>query len=179
MPEDERVSVLRVTTVCSGNICRSPIAEYVLRQALEDAGLGHAVVVDSAGIGGWHTGDPADRRARQVLQAHGYDGEPHRAQQITRSWFDVAGSDTAPDLLLAMDTTHYDDLVRLAPAGVEVAMMRAFDPALSGVPHPSDELDVPDPYYGAYDGFEDVLAMIEAATPGTVERIRELLAEQR
>ena len=74
------MSVLRVTTVCSGNICRSPIAEYVLRQALEDAGLGHAVVVDSAGIGGWHTGDPADRRARQVLNAHGYDGEPHRAR---------------------------------------------------------------------------------------------------
>lgn len=176
MPEDERVSFLRVTTVCSGNICRSPIAEYVLRRALEDAGLGHAVVVDSAGIGGWHTGDPADRRARQVLRAHGYDGEPHRAQQITRSWY---AEDAGPDLLLAMDSTHHDDLVRLAPPGVEVVMMRAFDPALAGVPHPSDELDVPDPYYGAYDGFEDVLAMIEAATPGTVDRIRELLAEQR
>jgi protein-tyrosine phosphatase len=176
MPEDERVSVLRVTTVCSGNICRSPIAEYVLRQALEDAGLGHVVVVDSAGIGGWHVGDPADRRARQVLRAHGYDGDPHRAQQITRGWY---AEDDGPDLLLAMDTTHYDDLVRLAPPGVEVVMMRAFDPALADVPHPSDELDVPDPYYGSYDGFEDVLAMIEAATPGTVERIRELLADQR
>lgn len=169
------MSVLRVTTVCSGNICRSPIAEYVLRRALEDAGLGHAVEVDSAGIGGWHVGDPADRRARQVLRAHGYDGDPHRAQQITRSWY---AEDAGPDLLLAMDSTHYDDLVRLAPAGVEVVMMRAFDPALSGVPHPSDELDVPDPYYGAYDGFEDVLAMIEAATPGTVDRIRALLAER-
>jgi protein-tyrosine phosphatase len=165
-----------VTTVCSGNICRSPIAEYVLRAALEDAGLGHAVVVDSAGIGGWHVGDPADRRARQVLRAHGYDGEPHRAQQITRGWYAEADG---PDLLLAMDTTHYDDLVRLAPPGVEVVMMRAFDPALADVAHPSDDLDVPDPYYGSYDGFEDVLAMIEAATPGAVERIRELLADQR
>lgn len=170
------MTVLRVTTVCSGNICRSPIAEYVLRTALEDAGLGHAVAVDSAGIGGWHVGDPADRRARQVLRAHGYDGDPHRAQQITRSWFD---GDDGPDLLLAMDRTHYDDLVRLAPSGVEVVMMRALDPALSDVPHPSDELDVPDPYYGPYGGFEDVLAMIEAATPGTVARIRELLAARR
>jgi protein-tyrosine phosphatase len=169
------VSTLRVTTVCSGNICRSPIAEYVLRRALEDAGLGHAVVVDSAGIGGWHVGGPADRRARQVLRAHGYDGDPHRAQQITRSWF---GDDDGPDLLLAMDESHYDDLVRLAPPDVEVAMMRTFDPALTGVEHPSRELDVPDPYYGADDGFEEVLAMIEAATPGTVARIRELLAER-
>ena len=171
------MSVLRVTTVCSGNICRSPIAEYVLRRALEDAGLGHAVHVDSAGIGAWHVGDPADRRARQVLRAHGYDGDPHRAQQITRGWY-ADDSAAGPDLLLAMDSTHYDDLVRLVPPGVEVVMMRAFDPALAGVPNPSHELDVPDPYYGAYDGFEDVLAMIEAATPGTVEHIRGLLADQ-
>ncbi len=172
MPEDEHV--LRVTTVCSGNICRSPIAEYVLRAALEDAGLGHAVVVDSAGIGGWHVGDPADRRARQVLREHGYDGDPHRAQQITRAWFD---REDAPDLLLAMDSSHYDDLLRLAPPGVEVALMRSFDPAYAGLPRDDVDLDVPDPYYGSYDGFEEVLAMIEAATPGTVQRIRELLAQ--
>lgn len=167
---------LRVTTVCSGNICRSPIAEYVLRAALEDAGLGHAVVVDSAGIGGWHVGEKADRRARQVLREHGYDGEPHRAQQITRAWF--ADASTAPDLLLAMDSSHYDDLLRLAPPGVEVALMRSFDPAYAGLPRDEVDLDVPDPYYGAYDGFEEVLAMIEAATPGTVDRIRELLARE-
>lgn len=164
----------RVTTVCSGNICRSPIAEYVLRRALEDAGLGHAVVVDSAGIGGWHAGDPADPRTRAVLRAHGYDGDPHRAQQITARWFH---RDDEPDLLLAMDTTHYDDLVRLAPHA-EVVMMRAFDPALAGVPHPSRDLDVPDPYYGGRDGFEDVLAMLEAATPGTVAHIRDRLSRR-
>jgi protein-tyrosine phosphatase len=162
---------LRVTTVCSGNICRSPIAEYVLRRALEEAGLGDDVVVDSAGIGAWHVGDPADRRAREVLRAHGYDGDPHRAQQITKRWFSTHDE---PDLLLAMDATHYDDLRRLAPHA-EVVMMRHFDPDLADLPHPSDELDVPDPYYGAMDGFEDVLAMIERATPGTVAHIRQLL----
>ena len=161
---------LRVTTVCSGNICRSPIAEYVLRRAVEEAGLGHAVVVDSAGVGGWHVGDPADPRTRRVLRAYGYDGDAHRAQQITRAWF-APDADDAPDLLLAMDAGHYDDLLRMAPDR-EVVMMRAFDPALVELAHPSRELDVPDPYYGGPDGFDEVLAMIEAATPGTLAHIR-------
>ncbi|MFN8167889.1 MAG: low molecular weight protein-tyrosine-phosphatase [Candidatus Nanopelagicales bacterium] len=165
-------SPLRVTAVCSGNICRSPIAEVVLRDALEEVGLGHAVVVDSAGIGAWHEGDPADPRTVAVLQRHGYDGTAHRAQQITASWFDA---DDAPDLLLAMDATHLRDLRRLAP-DADVVLMRAFDPALDP---DVDDLDVPDPYYGVAQDYEDVLTMIEAATPGTVTRIRELLADDR
>lgn len=167
--------LLRVTTVCSGNICRSPMAEVVLRNALDDAGLGHAVVVDSAGIGAWHVGEPADHRARATLRAHGYDGEAHRARQISAHWFH---RDDEPDLVLAMDASHYDDLARLAPHA-EVAMMRAFDPDLADVPHPSHDLDVPDPYYGVQDDYDQVLAMIEAATPGTVAHIRELLTHVR
>jgi protein-tyrosine phosphatase len=163
-------SPLRVTTVCSGNICRSPIAEVVLRDALDRAGLGHAVVVDSAGIGGWHAGDPADPRTVEVLRRHGYDGTAHRAQQITAQWFEP-DADPAPDLLLAMDATHLRDLRRLAP-DADVVLMRAFDPALDP---DHDDLDVPDPYYGVAQDYEDVLTMIEAATPGTVARIRELL----
>ena len=156
---------LRVTAVCSGNICRSPIAEVVLRAHLERAGLGHAVVVDSAGIGGWHVGDPADRRAVAALRRHGYDGSAHRAAQITRAWIDA---DDAPDLLLAMDATHLRDLQRLAP-GTPVHLVREFDPD-------ADDLDVPDPYYGPDSGFDDVLAMIEAATPGVVAHLRTELA---
>jgi protein-tyrosine phosphatase len=163
-------SPLRVTAVCSGNICRSPIAEIVLRDAVERAGLGHAVVVDSAGIGGWHVGEGADPRSVAVLRRHGYDGSAHRVQQITARWFDA---DDAPDLLLAMDSTHLRDLRRLAPVDAEVVLMRAFDPALDPE---VDDLEVPDPYYGSARDFEDVLAMIEAATPGTLVRIRELLA---
>ena len=163
---------LRVTAVCSGNICRSPIAEVVLRDAVERAGLGHAVVVDSAGIGGWHVGEPADPRSVGVLRRHGYDGTAHRVQQITAHWFDTGD---APDLLLAMDATHVHDLRRLAP-DAEVVLMRTFDPALAGLAAAGTDLDVPDPYYGATADFEDVLAMIEAATPGTLARIRELIA---
>jgi protein-tyrosine phosphatase len=166
---DRVSSPLRVTAVCSGNICRSPIAEIVLRDAVERAGLGHAVLVDSAGIGAWHVGEGADPRSVAVLARHGYDGRAHQVQQITARWFD---GDDAPDLLLAMDATHLRDLRRLAP-DAEVVLMRAFDPALDPE---VDDLDVPDPYYGSTRDFEDVLAMIEAATPGTLARIRELLA---
>jgi protein-tyrosine phosphatase len=155
-----------VTAVCSGNICRSPIAEYVLRAAVEEAGLGHAIVVDSAGVGAWHVGEGADRRSVQVLAKHGYDGSPHRVQQITSSWF---ADDTAPDLLLAMDSSHYAALRRMAP-DADVRMMRSFDPRLAA--RPDADLDVPDPYYGNGDGFEQVLTMIERATPGVVEYLR-------
>ena len=167
---DGRVSrPLRVTAVCSGNICRSPIAEYVLRAAVEDAGLGHAIVVDSAGVGAWHVGEGADSRSVKVLAKHGYDGSPHRVQQITSSWFDA---DDAPDLLLAMDSSHYAALRRMAPEA-DVRMMRSFDPRLAA--RPDADLDVPDPYYGSGDGFEQVLAMIERATPGVVEYLRDQL----
>jgi protein-tyrosine phosphatase len=160
-------SPLRVTAVCSGNICRSPIAEYVLRDAVERAGLAHAVVVDSAGVGAWHVGEGADPRSVRVLAAHGYDGSRHRVQQITRSWFDGPG---APDLLLAMDSSHDAALRRMAPSA-DVRLIRSFDPRPAGVA----DLDVPDPYYGHGDGFERVLAMIEAATPGVVAHLRTLL----
>ena len=159
-------SPLRVTAVCSGNICRSPIAEYVLRDAVDRAGLGHAIVVDSAGIGAWHVGEGADRRSLQVLARHGYDGSAHRVRQITRSWFD--GPD-APDLLLAMDSGHHDALLRMAP-DADVRLMRRFDPSLADAA--GADLDVPDPYYGSGDGFEQVLQMIEQATPGVLTHLK-------
>jgi protein-tyrosine phosphatase len=158
-----------VTAVCSGNICRSPIAEYVLRAAVDEAGLSHAIVVDSAGVGAWHVGDGADRRSVAVLAKHGYDGSAHRVQQITGSWF---GADDAPDLLLAMDSSHYAALRRMAP-DADVRMMRSFDRRVAAIP--GADLDVPDPYYGGANGFEDVLAMIERATPGVVTYLKHQL----
>ena len=158
----------RASVVCSGNICRSPIGEYVLRQALADAGLEHQVLVDSAGIGGWHVGDGADRRSVQVLAQHGLDARGHRVQQITPAWFAL---DDQPDLLLAMDTSHYAALRRIAP-DTPVHMYREFDPALEALPRGDIDLDVPDPYYGGRDGFDEVYAMIADATPGIVAHIR-------
>ena len=160
---------LRVTAVCSGNICRSPIAEYVLRAAVEGAGLSHAIVVDSAGVGAWHVGEGADRRSVAVLAKHGYDGSAHRVQQITRAWFDAPD---APDLLLAMDSSHDDALRRMAP-DADIRLMRSFDPGLAD--GAGAALDVPDPYYGNGDGFEHVLQMIQRATPGVVDYLKRQL----
>ena len=154
----------RITVVCLGNICRSPIGEAVLRQRLAAAGLSDRVAVDSAGTGDWHIGHPADPRSLAVLDAHGYDHD-HVARQIAPHWMDGI------DLLLAMDTANYRDLARMLPDGAdrpELRMMRAFDPALAGCPEPSADLDVPDPYYGGPEGFDEVLHMIEQAADGLV-----------
>lgn len=158
----------RITVVCLGNICRSPIAEAVLRDRLERAGLGHEVLVDSAGTGDWHKGHPADARARATLEAHGYALD-HRARQIDPSW--LAGT----DLLLAMDAANYADLLAMreqAGTDTPIHMLRSYDPALAGTTEPGPALEVPDPYYGSSDGFIEVLRMIEQAADGLVARLR-------
>src|SRR5450755_2384600 len=97
MPADSRARITapsprnpfgkyRVCLVCLGNICRSPMAEVVVRAELERAGLAGKVEVDSAGTGDWHVGGPMDRRARAELARRGYDGTSHRARQIDASW---------------------------------------------------------------------------------------------
>lgn len=149
----------RVCLVCMGNICRSPMAEVVLRRTLEDRGLGGRVVVESAGTGGWHAGDPMDERALGILAEHGYDGAAHRARQFTEDWFDRY------DLVLAMDRDNAANLRRLAPAGVEVRLFRSFDPGAPG------GAEVPDPYYGGREGFEEVLTMLETASEGVAKHI--------
>ena len=156
---------LHVCVVCSGNICRSPIGEQVLRSAIAEAGLDDQVRVSSAGTGDWHIGQGADRRAVKALRAAGY-GTDHRARQITPR--DLAGV----DLALAADHGHLHDLRRMTPDHAKIALLRSFDPA-------ADDDEVPDPYYGPDSGFARVLAMTEAAVPGIVEEIRRLLHERR
>lgn len=143
--------------VCSGNICRSPIAEKVFAAELERAGLAEGVRVSSAGTGGWHVGDPADDRAAAVLRAAGYPSE-HRARQVDA---EMLGA----DLVVALDDTHRRALVRAGASGVR--LLRSFDPAAP------DRAEVPDPYYGGDDGFDEVLAMIRAAVPGMLDWVRE------
>lgn len=167
MTSSQGGGVFRITTVCLGNICRSPMAEAVIRARLDDAGLGARVLVDSAGTDGWHIGEDADPRALQALRAAGYD-LVHSGRQITTEWFLGPGS---PDLLLTMDTSNYAAVTALAPdetARERVRMMRSFDPALAGLPAGDPRLDVPDPWYGDHDGFGEVLAMLEAAADGLV-----------
>jgi protein-tyrosine phosphatase len=150
-----------ISFVCSGNICRSPMAALVFGEHVRRAGLADRIRVTSAGIGPWHAGEPADPRARRVLAEHGYPTDHVAAQ--------VDDDHLSADLLLAMDTSHEKALRRLVGDTGRVRMFRSFDPAAGADPN------VPDPYYGGPDGFTDVLAMIEAAVPGLLAAVRERL----
>ncbi len=133
------------------------MAALVFGEHLRRAGLEDRVTVTSAGVGGWHVGEPADKRAARTLAGAGYP-TGHVAAQVGPEHLDA-------DLLVAMDSGHEAALIDLV-GGERVRMFRSFDPAANG------DLDVPDPYYGHRDGFAEVLAMIEAATPGLLDWVR-------
>lgn len=151
----------RVLVICSGNICRSPIAEHVLRAAVAEAGLADRVVVASAGTGDWHVGSAADRRAVAVLRAAGLTSD-HGARMMTAEDLDAA------DLVLAADRGHLGSIRRMVADPAKVRLLRSFDPD-------ADSDEVPDPYYGPDTGFDDVLAVTMAAVPGILDEIRRRL----
>jgi protein-tyrosine phosphatase len=161
--------VTRICFVCTGNICRSPMADVVLRR------LGAATVladgtpmagrldVTSAGTGNWHAGEPMDRRARAALARRGYEDHGHRARPFETAWFD------ATDLVVCLDRGHQQTLVSLARgrAGDDryldrLVMLRSFDPRAGGA------VDVPDPYYGDDRDFEACLDLVESGCRGLV-----------
>ncbi|MFF8968741.1 low molecular weight protein-tyrosine-phosphatase [Streptomyces sp. NPDC014995] len=153
----------RVCFVCTGNICRSPMAESVFRARVAEAGLDGLVEVDSAGTGDWHVGEGADPRTVSVLEENGYV-LAHTARMFERSWF------ARLDLVIALDSGHLRALRRLAPTDEDahkVRLLRAYDPAAG------HDLDVPDPYYGGRDGFEECLGMVEKASEGLLSAVRE------
>ncbi|MBA2640948.1 MAG: low molecular weight phosphotyrosine protein phosphatase [Nocardioidaceae bacterium] len=141
----------RIALVCLGNICRSPMAQVVLTHRIAGAGLADAVRLTSAGTGSWHLGHPMDQRAADTLSRVGLDPSSHRARQFDAAWF------ADSDLVLAMDRANRDELAGLAPPERRhrLMLLRAFDP--EGGP----DSEVPDPWYGGPDGFDEVLAIIE------------------
>lgn len=150
-----------ISVVCTGNICRSPMGEVMLRDALTRAGLDN-VVVESAGTGDWHVGGGADHRAEEVIARSGLDLSSHRVKQFTREDFDRV------DLVLALDNSHLQALRTLAPsedAREKIRLLRSFDPDAVA----SDDLDVNDPYFGDYRDFEITHENITGATPGIVD----------
>ena len=159
-PDPSDPDVTRVLMVCSGNICRSPTAEAVMRAKLHQAGLGRKVLVDSAGTHGFHVSEPPDPRAIQHAAKRGYDLRALRARPVDDVDFDDF------DWILAMDQSHLNWLRERAPKECP-AQIELFLPAggLSG------ETDVPDPYYGAAAGFERVLDLVERACEGLVQRL--------
>lgn len=151
----------RVLLVCMGNICRSPMAEIVLRSKLSERALDSRVTVDSAGTGGWHAGDPADPRAEQALAGKGYPTS-HTARQLPPEWFDQR------DLVIALDRGNERDLRHAMPNGAraELRLLGEFDPE-------QESVDVDDPYYEGTDAFAAVLDQIERCCEGLVTHIQE------
>lgn len=138
----------RVLFVCLGNICRSPLAEGVMRHLVRERGLDGRIEVDSAGTAAWHVGSPPDPRSTDVAARHGVSLEGLRARRVRPADFERF------DLVLAMDADNEAELLRMAPpefAG-RVRMLRSYDPEGAG--------EVPDPYYGGPQGFELVYDMV-------------------
>ena len=160
-------SPYRVIAVCTGNICRSPMAELMLKAALEREGLGSMVAVDSAGTTGYEAGRSIDPRAARRLATAQLASELHIAREWVPDWF------RERDLILALDIDHHAWLSQAAPdqeSRNKIRMLRSFDPAMVG----QDLLDqgIEDPWYGGHADFDAVWHQIHAALPGLVDHIK-------
>ena len=159
-----RPVAVHVLFVCLGNICRSPTAEGTMRMLVREAGLRDSIEIDSAGTGGWHVGSPPDARAAAAARARGITLDGY-ARQVRQSDLDDF------DLVIAMDSENMRELRQLACSDeqrAKVRLLREFDPVSAG----EENLDVPDPYYGAPGGFEEVLDLVQAACAGLLAQIR-------
>jgi protein-tyrosine phosphatase len=151
--------------VCTGNICRSPMAEVITRSladatTLDDGStLGARLVVTSAGTGPWHEGAPMDPRTTAALVRSGYPDHPHVAHQISTAQLDRY------DLIVALDRRHHQTLRSLGADPDRLFLLRAFDPGGGAA------ADVPDPYYGDDTDFDDCVAMIAAGCRGLVAEL--------
>lgn len=159
----------KICLVCLGNICRSPMAEIVLRDELARAGLARAVSVDSAGTGDWHVGERMSGAAQHELARRGYDGSGHRARQIQPSW--LAGY----DLVVALDRANLAALRQMdsaAQAEGRIRLLRSFDPALAQ--QDAYHGEVPDPYGGSPDDFELAFDLVRDGARGLAARLAAL-----
>ncbi|EMT50616.1 MULTISPECIES: low molecular weight protein-tyrosine-phosphatase [Brevibacillus] len=146
-----------VLFVCLGNICRSPMAEAVFRHMVASEGMSSQISIDSAGIGGWHAGEPPHSGTRKVLSGKGIAHESLKARQITQDDFSTF------DYIVCMDEENLAALKRMAPPGVHVHRLMDFAAHLP-------ERDVEDPYYTGR--FEYVYQLVEAGCRGLLEEIK-------
>jgi protein-tyrosine phosphatase len=159
---------VQIAIVCLGNICRSPMAQVVVEKRLAEAGLDDRVTVVSAGTGGWHTGEPMDRRAAAELAKAGYDPSRHIARRFTTDWY------AENDLILVMDANNHADVIELAPdvaSSQKLQMFRVYDPDAS-----ESDNEVPDPWFGGSEGFQEVLTMVERTADALVKDLAERLS---
>ena len=153
---------LRVCFVCMGNICRSPMAEAVMRDLVRDGGLANMIDVDSAGTSSWPIGASPDTRASDAAAKHGVR-MAHRGRQFTRADFDRF------DLVIVMDIENRTELLRMAPNADEaskVRLLRTFDDEAQGA------IEIADPYYGSTQDFDRVFTEIVASCKGLLDHLR-------
>lgn len=158
----------RICVVCWGNICRSPMAEYLLKEAIADARLADAVVVDSAGTSAEESGKEMHHRTRATLARHGHRDlgwGTHRARRFASDWFDEV------DLVLAADHDHVRILQERARSAADLAkirLVRSFDPVAVA----AGDLGMADPWYGTEPAYEQTYGEIMAALPGILDHVR-------
>lgn len=149
---------VKILMVCLGNICRSPLAEGIMRSKLSED-----FIVDSAGTGGWDAGELPDKRSISTAKNRGLDITNQRARQFKRSDFDTF------DYIYVMDNSNYKDVLALAPneeakSKVKLILNEIF---------PNENVDVPDPYYGGQEGFENVFDMLDQACEEIARKLKQ------
>ncbi|TVP82570.1 low molecular weight protein-tyrosine-phosphatase [Thioalkalivibrio sp.] len=153
---------IRVLMVCMGNICRSPMAHGVFAERIREAGLEHAVEVDSAGTHSYHVGEPPDRRAQATARARGYELSGQRARRLVEDDFRDF------DYVLVMDDENLRNARALQPTDGTARLHRFLEFAGS-----RPEREVPDPYYGGSQGFATVMDLVEEAATGFLSHLRQ------
>lgn len=153
---------IKVLFVCMGNICRSPTAEGVFQKLIEDEQIAHRIQLDSAGTHAYHVGEPPDHRAQDSAKRRGIDLSRLRARKVKEADFELF------DYVIAMDVANRDALLTICPEehSQKISLFMDYTPVF-------EQSSVPDPYYGGKSGFETVLDMIEAASQGLLNRIKE------
>lgn len=152
--------MIRLLFVCLGNICRSPLAEGLVKHHAEKQGILDRLEIDSAGTGAWHIGNPPDQRSIAVAKKHGLDISGQRARKIKVEDFDLY------DYLFAMDNSNLNDLISLSPHEHhgKIRLFTHYDDSQKGQ-------EVPDPYYN--DGFDGVYAMVDHAAEQLILHLKE------
>lgn len=151
---------MKVLMVCLGNICRSPMADGLMRKKVQEHGLD--VVVDSAGTGDWHVGDAPDPRMIETAKRNGVPINDLRGRQFKVADFDEF------DRIVVMDKSNFANVTKLARDEKDVQKVELF----LNLTHPGKDLEVPDPYFGGDEGFQDVFDMLDAGTDVLLKELK-------